>query len=119
MATRLRKWTNDYSNIQIPVHLRKNVDQFHESDVFIGYHDDVVPLLILQVLQERTELMTEDFIFQRCKTILLQNATLDSIFRVRKTKLGRTEHDVVERYFGEVTKHSTMLPKSCNTSILM
>ena len=117
LARRLRDWTIDFSTIQIPVHMRKNVDQFTESDVFIGYHNDVVPLLILQVLQEKTEMMTEDFIFDRCKTILLQNATLDSIFRIKKTKLGSTDQDIVEQYFGEEYQESMPhllkeLPKS-------
>ena len=100
LADRLRKWTKGFSNIQIPIHLRKSFDQFGESDVFIGYHDDVVPLLILQVLQEKQEQMP-DFVFERCKSILLQNATPDSIFRAKNTNLFGQGQEIMERYFGE------------------
>ena len=65
-----------------------------------------MPSLILQVRQDQTEILTEEIIFDKCKAYLLQNATLDSIFRIQKTKLDASDHELVARYFDEEYKHS-------------
>ena len=95
---RLRKWVTEYCEVKMPTHQRKKQRQFEPGDVFIGYHDDVIPALILNLIKDDPSLEGES-LEEKCKAQLLLCATPDSVVRLPDTKIADTSEDVFKTYF--------------------
>ena len=94
----LRQWVQEYCEVSIPVHERKRQKQFEPSDVFIGYHADVIPALILGLTRDNQAIEYEE-LEQLCKSQLMQCATPDSIVRLPDTKIADSSEDLFRTYF--------------------
>ena len=95
---RLRNWVTEYCEVKMPAHQRKRQRQFEPGDVFIGYHDDVIPALILKVTKDDPTLEGEA-LAEECKAQLLLCATPDSVVRLPDTKIADTSEEVFKTYF--------------------
>ena len=95
---RLRKWVIDFSEVKMPSHQRRKQSQFQPGDVFIGYHDDVVPALLLKLTKDNPTLEGEA-LEEECKAQLLLCATPDCVMRLPDTKIADLSEDVFKIYF--------------------
>ncbi|XP_048586969.1 E3 ubiquitin-protein ligase rnf213-alpha-like isoform X2 [Nematostella vectensis] len=111
LATRLKAWVEDFATVQYQRH-EQNKLTFKVGDVFVGFHDDTVASVVLQVC---TKLGDEDAcaqsedednavanaVLDRCKSVLLQCATPDALARLFRTNLRNEADKLWLEYFSE------------------
>jgi hypothetical protein len=102
---RLRHWVEAFCQVKIPGHLQNKHQQFKPGDVFIGYHDDVIPALILSLTKNNSELQGED-LEELCKEELMRCATPDSIVRLPDTKISESSEQLFRTYFVDQSHES-------------
>ena len=95
IITELRRWVKDVSTIQgLESH-------FKESDMFIGFHEDTLPSLVLLHSHETEE--SDEEIMEKCKDDLMWVAAPDGILRAQKCNHVKVESEEVknlsDRYF--------------------
>ena len=73
--------------------------------LFSGYHDDVIPGIILE-LSQLEECQDEKVLEQKCKESLLQCATPDGVMRLTDTQLKEQAEDIFHTYFINQTHDS-------------
>ena len=94
----LKHWVADYCEVNIPFHQRNKHQKFEPADVFIGYHDDVIPALILELTKADPNLEGIE-LEEQCKAELMQCATPDSIVRLPDTRIADTSEQLFQTYF--------------------
>ncbi|XP_048587615.1 E3 ubiquitin-protein ligase rnf213-alpha isoform X3 [Nematostella vectensis] len=111
LATRLKAWVEDFATVQYQRH-EQNKLTFKVGDVFVGFHDDTVASVVLQMC---TKLGDEDAcaqsedednavanaVLDRCKSVLLQCATPDALARLFRTNLRNEADKLWLEYFSE------------------
>ena len=95
IITELRRWVKDVSTIQgLESH-------FKESDMFIGFHEDTLPSLVLLHSHETEE--SNEEIMEKCKDDLMWVAAPDGVLRAQKCNHVKVESEEVknlsDKYF--------------------
>ena len=94
----LKDWVSKYCKVNVPMFKRNNYQQYAPGDVFIGYHEDVIPGLVMQICQNEKDIEGEALV-QRVKQQLLLCATPDSVIRTKDTYLAEETEELFETYF--------------------
>ena len=85
----LQKWVRDVSNVVDSA----TENNFLPEDAFLGYHDNTLPSLVLQIIGQAPRLDQWDRVTEeQCKKQLLWTAAEDTIVRIRATELEDKEH---------------------------
>ncbi|XP_078659777.1 uncharacterized protein LOC144904631 [Branchiostoma floridae x Branchiostoma belcheri] len=95
---KLQSWVEDISTIP--------GQQFAKEDLFIGFHDDTLPSLVLWHSNHGQDLSQKELL-TRCKSDLMWIASPDGMLRASKSRLAKTSlPDIVnlqEEYFSQPT----------------
>ncbi|KAK7494871.1 hypothetical protein BaRGS_00013998, partial [Batillaria attramentaria] len=133
MAKQLEKWAEKFVNsgpqagpFFRPGHMKKD----SIGDVFMGYHPDAAPAIVLKVwnmLQLDTSQQAEHQVLRECQQMLLWCATPDAVVRSQESEWGRVynedqQHEHLAQYLqcrleqhpdtmlmAQVTTHSKLL----------
>ena len=97
LVEELELWMQEFSTIQLAKFKQKKFKPYELADVFMGYHGDVIPGLIMKLQGE--EYATD--LLDVCKRSLLENATPDSIVRLSQTELKDEADTLFTIYFVE------------------
>lgn len=92
----LELWMRKFTEIQVSDFQRQKIKPYEPADVFIGYHDDVIPGI---VIKHKDQANSMDELKEVCKRKLLENATPDGIVRLSETLLRDTADTIFETYF--------------------
>ncbi|ELU09101.1 hypothetical protein CAPTEDRAFT_223578 [Capitella teleta] len=85
------------------------VETYQLADVFIGFHEDTIASIILQICQEHD--VKEDNIakvVQICKERLLLTATPDSILRLGKSSIEAEEAEMLWKVYFDEQRHASL-----------
>ncbi|ELT95387.1 hypothetical protein CAPTEDRAFT_208661 [Capitella teleta] len=85
------------------------VESCQLADVFIGFHEDTIASIILQICQEHD--VKEDNIaevVQICKERLLLTATPDSILRLGKSSIEAEEAEMLWKVYFDEQRHASL-----------
>ena len=93
IITRLDSWVQQISTVQ------GLESQFKESDMFIGFHEDTLPSLVLLHSQDTDE--SNEEIIQKCKDDLMWVATPDGVLRAQKSDRLKEDSQEVDRLSDE------------------
>ncbi|CAH3163087.1 unnamed protein product, partial [Porites evermanni] len=112
----LQAWVEEFADVFRPLHERQS-RTFTKGDAFIGYHEDCVPAVVLQVCAESHEDGSdlsdvereawEEKILRCSQERLLQCATPDSVTRLNSSRLKREASNLWTKYFRE-QEHSSL-----------
>ncbi|KAJ7339358.1 hypothetical protein OS493_005752 [Desmophyllum pertusum] len=116
LAKKLEAWVEDFAEVfQRDYENKKRA--FTKGDAFIGYHDDSVPAVVLQIcaelhddgsgLSEEDRQSWEENVLKRCQERLLQCATPDSVTRLSSSRLVPHAEELWTTYFRE-QEHSSL-----------
>ena len=92
----LEIWMSSFTEINLAKFKLQKIKPYEPSDVFIGYHGDVIPGLIMKFQEEG---VGEDDLKDIVKKKMLENATPDSIVRLSETSLREEADSIFETYF--------------------
>ncbi|PFX17552.1 E3 ubiquitin-protein ligase RNF213, partial [Stylophora pistillata] len=115
VVQKMNLWAGQFS--EVSRESRRNRD-FSIGDAFVGFHDDTIPSIVMQVCSEiereenlsasdRTEDTRETKVLGRCQMMLLEMATPDAIARLPYTALERHACSIWNIYFKE-QQHSSV-----------
>ncbi|KAJ7339377.1 hypothetical protein OS493_005771 [Desmophyllum pertusum] len=114
LVEKLRTWTNDFSEV---TRQSKRHRDFSTGDAFVGYHEDTIPSIVMQVCNdiEKEDALPEDTteetwemkVIQRCQKMLLEMAEPDAIARLPATRLKERAQYIWNAYFHE-QQHSSL-----------
>ena len=95
VVVELRCWVQEMSTVEgFETH-------FKESDLFIGFHEDTLPSLVL--LHCRDTDSTSEEVLKKCKDELMRIASPDGVLRTQKCKLlqqnSKHEQELSDEYF--------------------
>ncbi|XP_022806306.1 E3 ubiquitin-protein ligase RNF213-like [Stylophora pistillata] len=124
LSWELESWVQDFASILHRTYEKQST--FTKGDAFIGYHEDIVPAVVLQVCAELysngTSVTDQDRkcwveeVLSICKERLLQCATPDSVTRLRFSRLSPNADELWKTYFHK-QEHSSLanfLEKAAN-----
>ncbi|KAJ7339384.1 hypothetical protein OS493_005779 [Desmophyllum pertusum] len=114
LVEKLRTWTNDFA--EVTRQSKRNRD-FSTGDAFVGYHEDTIPSIVMQVCNDieeedvlpddTTEDTWEMTVLGRCQKMLLEMAAPDAIARLPATRLEGRARGIWNAYFHE-QQHSSL-----------
>ena len=90
-AVRLQEWAAMFSDIKLMHHQRNNLKTFSVHDAFVGYTNDTAASAVIAASCERD-------VFGSAQHKLLLTATMDSLFRLRKSKIPKEAERWQEMY---------------------
>ena len=93
VVKRLQSWIKRFAEISIPVHKRLVMKQFSDDQCFPGYNEDSVASAVLNAL------VSNDDSHQSAQLSLLNTATVDSVYRLHKSKLKKEAEKLQKAYF--------------------
>eukprot|EP00092_Neocalanus_flemingeri_P023314 GFUD01025278.1.p1 GENE.GFUD01025278.1~~GFUD01025278.1.p1 ORF type:complete len:2291 (+),score=510.26 GFUD01025278.1:413-6874(+) len=105
LVDKLRLWVRSFCEVDIPAYKQNKYQQYRYEDVFVGYHEDAIPGIILE-LSQLEECKDEETLEQRCKERLLECATPDGVMRLKDTKLKDQAEPIFQTYFVQQTHDS-------------
>ncbi|XP_055738567.1 E3 ubiquitin-protein ligase rnf213-alpha-like [Salvelinus fontinalis] len=108
IVEQLKEWVKHFVSLKSQ---QSKTDRYKPHDVFIGYHSDTCPSVVLQVTEkmktESDESDTQRRVLDEAKLIMLNCATPDSVIRLDGTKLSDDEtENLTQIYFEEQNHHS-------------
>ncbi|KAK3715936.1 hypothetical protein QZH41_016501 [Actinostola sp. cb2023] len=111
----LTDWVKRFSQINTPQYKRKG--SFSEGDAFVGYHEDTIPSVVLQVcsslgkdgttLNHETKDEWEETVLSESKRLLVQCCTPDAIVRLHSSGLTDEADEIWDLYFNQ-QRHSSL-----------
>ncbi|XP_020630790.1 E3 ubiquitin-protein ligase rnf213-alpha-like [Orbicella faveolata] len=114
LVDKLRTWVSDFS--EVTRESKRNRD-FSVGDAFVGYHEDTIPSIVMQVCNdmeedgdlhnETTEDTWEMKVLRGCQKMLLEMAAPDAIARLPATPLEGIARNIWNVYFHE-QQHSSL-----------
>ncbi|XP_022797655.1 E3 ubiquitin-protein ligase rnf213-alpha-like isoform X3 [Stylophora pistillata] len=115
VTRKLKVWVDNFADIfQLP---HQKPRTFSKGEAFIGYHEDTVPAIVLQVcaevhndgefLSDEERESWEENVLRTCKERLLQCATPDSVTRLSSSRLRSQAKELWTTYFHE-QEHSSL-----------
>ncbi|KAJ7339392.1 hypothetical protein OS493_005787 [Desmophyllum pertusum] len=114
LVEKLRTWANDFAEV---TRLSKRHRDFSTGDAFVGYHEDTIPSIVMQVCNdiEEEDVLPDDTtedtwemkVIPRCQKMLLEMAAPDAIARLPATRLKGRAQDIWNAYFHE-QQHSSL-----------
>ncbi|XP_068731195.1 E3 ubiquitin-protein ligase rnf213-alpha-like [Montipora capricornis] len=126
LVEKLRNWVNDFAEVTGPKKRSRRV--FSIEDSFVGFHEDTIPSVVMQVCndpeeereeeeeieeeeddscEDETEDPWENKMVRRCKNMLLEMATPDAIARLPASGLKAEAKVIWNVYFHE-QQHSSL-----------
>ncbi|XP_070188878.1 E3 ubiquitin-protein ligase rnf213-alpha-like [Littorina saxatilis] len=125
MAKKLEKWAKDFVKSNSPTRANERNKEEAVGDVFMGYHPDTAPAIVLKVwdkLNVDNNPSAEQQVLEECQRMLLWCATPDALVRSQKkvwseVYLQEQQHEHLHHYLQEqpevvmaqVTTHSKLL----------
>ncbi|XP_031561517.1 E3 ubiquitin-protein ligase RNF213-like [Actinia tenebrosa] len=116
LVATLKGWVQRFSSIELPGYIR-NKKKFTEDDAFVGYHDDTIPTVVLQVcsqlrqdgttVDEGNKDQWEEEVLMQCKRRLVQCCLPDAIVRLHYSKLQHEADKLWDLYFKQ-QQHSSL-----------
>ena len=88
--SKLRSWVESVS------YLQDDTTVFNERSLFVGYHEETLPSLVLWHAKAYPSI-DEEVLIERCKCNLLQIATTDGIMRLKRSVLGEKSPEEAEQ----------------------
>ncbi|XP_076810012.1 E3 ubiquitin-protein ligase rnf213-alpha-like isoform X1 [Clavelina lepadiformis] len=105
IADRLQGWISSFSEITIPLHCHRKLKQFVPQDCFIGYTRDSAAAALLSVIDsckkndQHSEVQkNQDYSYAEVQEKFLSIATVDSVFRLTKSKIKKEAAKLQEKY---------------------
>ena len=106
LAELLTQWALEFST-PIDRSLRR-MSEIQIGDCFIGYHSDTPAHIIYTVAKQMNDdFSDEDSILTQSQSLLLKLASVDSVFRLKYTKLEQYAPSIIQEYF----------EKTCTTTL--
>ena len=91
VITELQRWVQGMSTVEgLETH-------FSKTDLFIGFHEDTLPSLVLLHCRD-TDFTTEE-VLKKCKDDLMWIASPDGVLRTQKCKLFQQVQELSDEYF--------------------
>ena len=94
LSSRIHEWIYRFSNLDIPFHERRRIWQFAISQCFLGYSEDSSASAVLLV----SDVDVDTQIYSKAQNILLKTATIDSVFRLQRSKLKKEAEKLQQQY---------------------
>ncbi|XP_070579262.1 E3 ubiquitin-protein ligase rnf213-alpha-like [Ptychodera flava] len=111
VVKRLEKWTKTFATVSST---SRSYTAFKVQDVFIGFNNDTIASIVLQVClkmgQHKADEGIENWheeVFEQSKDILLQSSTPDAVARLTETGLCSKAECIWNKYFQE-QKHESL-----------
>ncbi|XP_067057901.1 E3 ubiquitin-protein ligase rnf213-alpha-like isoform X3 [Acropora muricata] len=113
LVEKLKTWANAFSKVN------GRSRAFSAGDAFVGFHEDTIPSVVIQVYNELEGEEQEDFsqggtedpweseMVRRCKSLLLEMATPDAIARLPASGIKNQAEEIWNTYFNE-QRHSSL-----------
>eukprot|EP00090_Calanus_glacialis_P031123 TRINITY_DN5102_c0_g1_i8.p1 TRINITY_DN5102_c0_g1~~TRINITY_DN5102_c0_g1_i8.p1 ORF type:complete len:2193 (-),score=498.77 TRINITY_DN5102_c0_g1_i8:57-6239(-) len=105
LVDKLRLWVKSFCEVDIPTYKKNKYQQYRHDDVFVGYHEDAIPGIVLE-LSQHEDCIDEVVLEERCKERLLECATPDGVMRLTDTQLKDEAEDIFQTYFINQTHDS-------------
>ncbi|KAK7107714.1 hypothetical protein V1264_015588 [Littorina saxatilis] len=128
MAQRLEKWAKDFVSAaprgMLTRFRARNQKQEAVGDVFMGYHPDTAPAIVLKVwdsLQVDTASPPDAQVLGECQRMLLWCATPDAVVRSQEEEWGEVyhqeqQHEHLHQYLQQrLLQHSTIIMSQVTT----
>ncbi|XP_077980160.1 E3 ubiquitin-protein ligase rnf213-alpha-like [Glandiceps talaboti] len=114
VVERLKEWTHSFATIKLHQHeITRSTSEFKVEDVFIGFNNDTIASIVLQVCSDMNQHEANDdqdwagYVFETAQDMLLQCVTPDSVARLSRSGLGSQAERILQKYFKE-QKHGSV-----------
>ncbi|ESO09860.1 hypothetical protein HELRODRAFT_190307 [Helobdella robusta] len=100
VASKLKSWAFDFATQTGFCYRSKKSQQPLIEDAIIGYHADAPASVVIQICKNnKSSILNETEMLSRCKRVMLQCATPESLFRLKNSKLSFDQEQYFNCYF--------------------